>query len=80
MIDIDCHKSGNPESAKAFADWLKDNYFPNLYHEPSTNGKGRHGYFVLFKDGCSDVAVANILKRSGEGSQEAAPGVPGDPS
>ena len=63
MIDIDCHKSGNPESARAFADWLKDNYFPNLYHEPSTNGKGRHGYFVLFKTGCKDVAVANILKR-----------------
>ncbi len=63
MIDIDCHKSGNPESAKAFADWLHDNYFPNLYHEPSTNGKGRHGYFVLFKNGFGDVAVANILKR-----------------
>ncbi len=63
MIDIDCHKSGNPESAKAFADWLNDNYFPNLYHEPSTNGKGRHGYFVLFKHQCNDVAVANILKR-----------------
>ena len=22
MIDIDCHESGNPQSAKAFADWL----------------------------------------------------------
>ena len=58
MIDIDCHESGNAQSAKAFADWLKDNYFPNLYHEPSTHGKGRHGYFVLFKDGFGDVAVA----------------------
>jgi hypothetical protein len=63
MIDIDCHRSGNPESAKAFADWLTANYFPCLYHEPSTNGKGRHGYFVLFKEGFGDVAVANILKR-----------------
>ena len=63
MIDIDCHGHGNPESAKAFADWLKDNYFPSLYHEPSTHGKGRHGYFVLFKDGFGDVAVSNILKR-----------------
>ena len=63
MIDIDCHRSGNPESAKAFADWLSDNYFPCLYHEPSTNGKGRHGYIVLFKEGFGDVAVANILKR-----------------
>jgi hypothetical protein len=63
MIDIDCHGQGNAQSAKAFADWLKDNYFPNLYHEPSTHGKGRHGYFVLFKDGFGDVAVVNILKR-----------------
>src|SRR5271157_172389 len=63
MIDIDCHRSGNPESAKAFAEWLKDNYFPCLYHEPSTHGKGRHGYIVLFKEGFGDVAVSNILKR-----------------
>src|SRR5271157_2191097 len=63
MIDIDCHGSGNPESAKAFADWLRDNYFPCLYHEPSTHGKGRHGYIVLFKEGFGDVAVSNILKR-----------------
>ena len=34
-----------------------------VYHEPSTNGKGRHGYIVLFKEGFGDVAVANILKR-----------------
>ncbi len=63
MIDIDCHKKGNPQSATAFADWLKDNYFPNLYHEPSTHGKGRHGYFVLFKDGFKDIGVSNYLKR-----------------
>ena len=63
MIDIDCHGQGNAQSAKAFADWLRDNYFPCLYHEPSTHGKGRHGYFVLFKDGFGDVAVVNILKR-----------------
>jgi hypothetical protein len=63
MIDIDCHKRGNHESARAFADWLSQNDFPDLYHEPSTHGKGRHGYFVLFKEGCNDRAVINILKR-----------------
>ena len=61
MIDIDCHKTGNPQSASAFADWLRDNYVPNLYHEPSTNGKGRHGYFVLWKPDFGDVAVSHIL-------------------
>jgi hypothetical protein len=63
MIDIDCHRRGNRQSATAFADWLKDNYFPSLYHEPSTHGKGRHGYFVLFKNGFKDVGVSNILKQ-----------------
>jgi hypothetical protein len=63
MIDIDCHQRGNPQSAKAFAAWLIQNGFPDLYHEPSTHGKGRHGYFVLFKDGFKDIAVVNVLKR-----------------
>ncbi len=63
MIDIDCHERGNPESARAFAEWLTENDFPALYHEVSTHGRGRHGYFVLYKDGYGDVAVGNILKR-----------------
>ena len=63
MIDIDCHERGNPQSAKAFAEWLSQNGFPSLYHEPSTHGKGRHGYFVLFKEGFKDIAVVNVLKR-----------------
>jgi hypothetical protein len=63
MVDIDCHHRGNAHSARAFADWLKDNGFPDLYHEPSTHGKGRHGYFVLFKKGFGDVATANVLEQ-----------------
>jgi hypothetical protein len=63
MIDIDCHKRGNHESARAFADWLSQNDFPDLYHEPSTHGTGRHGYFVLSKEMCNDRAVCHILNR-----------------
>jgi hypothetical protein len=63
MVDIDCHERGNPKSAKAFADWLTQNGFPNLFHEPSTHGKGRHGYFVLYKEGFGDIAVSDILGR-----------------
>jgi hypothetical protein len=63
MIDIDCHERGNPESAEAFADWLSENYLPNLYHEPSTHGSGRHPYFILEKQGYGDVAVARVLDR-----------------
>lgn len=61
-IDIDCHGRGNPESATAFADWLRENDFPNLFHERSTHGTGRHGYFVLHKIGYNDKQVVAILK------------------
>jgi hypothetical protein len=61
MVDVDCHSRGNARSATAFAEWLKDNGFPGLYHEPSTHGRGRHGYFVLYKKGFGDVATANVL-------------------
>ena len=69
MIDIDCHERGNPQvSQKALAlrrvKLQRHKYFPtDLYHEPSTHGRGRHGNFVLDKDGFGDVAVSNILKR-----------------
>jgi hypothetical protein len=61
-IDIDCHGRGNPQSAAAFADWLRENDFPNLFHEHSTHGTGRHGYFVLHKLGYGDKQVVAILK------------------
>jgi hypothetical protein len=54
MIDIDCLKSrglGSKEGAHGFADHLKMAYFPDLCIEPSTNGIGVHGYFVLHKLG-----------------------------
>src|ERR1019366_7955819 len=54
MIDIDCLKCrglGSKEGAVAFADHLKAVYFPGIWFEPSTNGNGMHGYFVLHKLG-----------------------------
>jgi hypothetical protein len=62
-IDIDCHSRGNPRSATAFAEWLAENYLPDRYHEPSTHGRGRHGYFVLRKFGFGDQEVVNVLGR-----------------
>jgi hypothetical protein len=53
MIDIDCHEQGCLEYALAFADHLKT-FLPTLYVEPSTNGKGVHGYFLLEKGGFGD--------------------------
>ena len=49
MLDIDCHKSGTPEGARTFAEYLKEKFFPNLYYEPSTNGNGIHGYVMVDK-------------------------------
>ncbi|WDI39877.1 hypothetical protein [Bremerella sp. P1] len=49
-IDVDCKKKGSPEGARQYLQFLRDNYFPNLYSEPSTNGRGGHGYFLLEKE------------------------------
>lgn len=50
MIDIDCHSWGNFESATQFAEYLKNHVpFFSMFHEPSTNGKGRHGYILVEK-------------------------------
>ena len=46
MIDIDCHKRGTLQGAKALAASLHA-YFPNLYAEVSTNGNGVHGYILV---------------------------------
>jgi hypothetical protein len=62
-VDIDCHKLGNPDSARAFAAWLKEHVFPGLYYEASTNGKGAHCFVVLAKKGLEDFEVNRYLKR-----------------
>lgn len=65
VIDIDVQKSkglGSAKGAKAFADHLK-RIWPDLYFEPSTNGKGIHCYFVLAKWRCTASDVNAALKR-----------------
>ena len=47
MLDIDCHRSGSLEGAKQFAAFLKQQYFPDLYYEVSTNGNGIHGFIIV---------------------------------
>ena len=60
MIDIDCHKRGSLAGAMAFAQFLKENFFPNLYFEASTNGQGVHGYCLIVKT-TDDVENVNAL-------------------
>ena len=66
MLDIDCQKSlglGSKEGAQGFADHLRCMYFPDLYLEPSTNGIGLHGYFVLHRLGVHARDVNAQLRR-----------------
>lgn len=51
MIDIDVHKDrGSTAGARRVAEKIKER-FSDFVYEPSTNGKGIHGY-VLVKTGC----------------------------
>ena len=61
-IDIDCHASGTLEGALQFAQYLKDNYFPNLYFETSTHGNGVHGFLVVDKTLWTDANYKATLK------------------
>ena len=40
MIDIDCHERGSLAGAMAFAQFLKDNFFPGLYFEGPPTARG----------------------------------------
>jgi hypothetical protein len=61
-LDIDCHASGTPQGAAEAAEHLKANFFPGLYYEPSTNGRGVHGYFILDKGELGSEGVKPMLK------------------
>lgn len=61
-IDIDNHKVGTLDAALAFARHLKDTLFPGLYFEPSTGGKGVHGYVLIDKRGFGDERLHGLCK------------------
>lgn len=65
MLDIDVLKKlglGTTAGAWAFAKHLKT-FWPDLYFESSTGGKGVHGYLVVHKPGHDAAAVNAYLKR-----------------
>lgn len=61
LIDIDCKKTGSLQGAMAFAEFLRNEHFANLYIETSTHGRGAHGFFVLDKCGFGDEYVNRLL-------------------
>lgn len=62
-IDIDCHKSGTLSGAYAFAEHLKEHYFPDLYYEVSTNGNGIHAYVVILKGDLGSTFLNGLFRR-----------------
>jgi len=59
LIDVDCKRCGTPEGAKAYCEFLaQTSLFKGLYHEPSTNGRGRHGY-LIYDHGCTSADDVN---------------------
>jgi hypothetical protein len=66
MVDIDCHARGTLEGATQFAEYLKRNYFPDLYYEVSTHGNGIQGFVVvdrrLWKDADYKAVVRDAEK------------------
>ncbi|MHB0958245.1 MAG: hypothetical protein ACYC0X_12265 [Pirellulaceae bacterium] len=63
LIDIDCKKTGTLDGAMAFAEFLKNEHFPNLYIEVSTHGNGAHGFFVLEKCDFGAEPINDLLLR-----------------
>jgi hypothetical protein len=62
-LDIDCHNRGSLKGAVEAAEYLKQKFFPDLYYEVSTNGKGVHGYIVVEKFGIYAEALKTLLKQ-----------------
>lgn len=61
LIDIDCKKTGTLDGAMAFAEFLKNEHFANLYIEVSTHGNGAHGFFVLEKCDLGPEYINDLL-------------------
>lgn len=61
LIDIDCHASGSLAGAVAFAEYLREHHYRNLYWEVSTNGNGVHAYVVLRKFDLGAPMINDLL-------------------
>lgn len=61
LIDVDCKRYGSPEGARNYLESLRENFFPNLYIEESTNGQGGHGYFLLDKCDLGSKVLNDLL-------------------
>src|SRR6516165_8060668 len=70
MIDIDVLKGkmlGSPEGARKFAAFLRT-WFPNLYVEASTGGKGQHAYLLVRKLGLGPGKKVPAARDAGRAS------------
>jgi hypothetical protein len=66
MGDIDVLKAkglGTPQGALAFVQYLKTTFWPDLYYERSTNGKGIHFYLLMKK---ADIGPHSVNQGIGQ--------------
>jgi hypothetical protein len=69
LIDVDCKRRGTPEEAQAYLSYLATDdckreygiFFPDLYTEPSTHGRGGHGFPLLDKGDFGPEFINNLL-------------------
>jgi hypothetical protein len=60
MVDVDCKRRGSLAGAMAYCQSVSKDLIPGMPSEPSTHGRGGHGYFVLDR-GSLPPAVANEM-------------------
>ena len=59
-IDIDAH-NGEKDVSKV-ENWLRNDYFNNSYWEPSTGGRGSHGYVkIAYRSDCSRSYILSCI-------------------
>lgn len=61
MIDVDCKSCGCLAGALAYCQFLSETFLPGLYFEPSTNGRGAHGYVIVETHGMTGKWFNQLL-------------------
>jgi hypothetical protein len=62
-IDIDSHIRGSYQGALECANWLRSNWFPELFWCRSTNGRGIHAYVVVRKTGYGEELLDHAITK-----------------
>ena len=62
MTDVDCKRRGSLAGALGFCQHVAENLIPGMPSEPSTHGRGGHGYFIFDRGSLPPAAANEMLK------------------